>query len=142
MASHPTHRRLSAVAIALAAGLAASTASAAPPARDPPRPLSVRVGSIPRQFWGTWTEKPDLCGQPSLDDSILVVKARELDFYESYGAVKSVVIHNDLAITVTSSFSGEGETWNATNTYVLSGSRLDLTMSDRTGKLGTRHRCH
>lgn len=110
-----------------AAVLLASASTAAAPMRE-----------IPRQFWGSWTDRPQLCGRPGLDDSLLVIRARAVDFYESHGVVRSVTVHSAQAITLTAAYRGEGRRWTDTDRFVLSRSGRELTVG---GLAPPRRKC-
>ena len=95
--------------------------------------------TIPQQFRGEWNANLKACGT-DLDDSRLMISAHKLSFYESDGFVRPVTVHNPLAITVHSSFSGEGEVWESTDRLVLSRSQENLTIN-RENTSFTRDRC-
>ncbi len=100
----------------------------------PPQPPQVKLASIPKQFWGNWTQHPELCGQEGADDSVLDVAPKAVRFREVAGDVESVVIQNPMTIDITASFTGQGESWQSTTTYALSGSRQELLVSQKDAK--------
>jgi hypothetical protein len=94
---------------------------------------------IPRQFRGEWNQDTRGCGT-DLNDSRLIIRAHTLAFYESDGEVKSIIRHNPLSITLTATFAGEGEVWNASDQLVLSRSGDTLTVNTG-GTSMNRYRC-
>lgn len=138
---------------AVAAGDNATAAAAAPDAGDGVNPIdaivenvistegvdaagppAVKIASIPRQFWGVWTQRPELCGRASEDDSAMDVTPKAMRFWESSGDVRSVTVTNPMTIEVAAAFSGEGQTWEATSRLSLAGSRKELLVSDPDGR--------
>lgn len=102
-------------------------------------PPAVKIATIPRQFWGRWTLKPELCGQD--DESAIDIAPKRIQFWESAGDVQSVTITNPMNIEIAASYSGEGQTWDATATYALSGSRRELMVSSKDSKGQWYKRC-
>jgi hypothetical protein len=102
-------------------------------------PPAVKISTIPKQFWGRWTLKPELCGQD--DDSAIDIAPKRIQFWESAGDVQSVTITNPMTIEVAASYSGEGQTWDATANYALSGSRRELMVSSKDSKGQWYKRC-
>lgn len=98
------------------------------PATEAPQ---IQFSAIPRQFWGSWTQHPERCGQDDADDTLLDIAPKTVRFWESSGAVETVTLQNPMTIDVTAAFSGEGEQWESTTTYALSGSRQKLLISSR-----------
>lgn len=95
------------------------TATSQVNAKDPSG-RNLKPALIPAPFLGEWNEDSSACGTAN-NDSKLVIKPGVLYFYESQGHVRKIVQHNPEAITVTMSFSGEGQVWDDTSTFVLWG---------------------
>ena len=104
-----------------------------------PSGIALRPALIPSAFRGQWNTRVQDCGT-GLNDSRLKIDARRIRFYESDGEVRRVILHNSRAITVTGSYSGEGQVWDRTDQLVLSRSGRDLTITSE-GSDFTRHRC-
>jgi len=120
-------------------------ASAPPGAADtgpvvPVPPPSPQPGAIPSAYHGEWNIDPSACGT-GLHDSRLVIGPRRLQFYESSGDVRTVRVSGERRITVTSDFSGEGETWTGTDHFLLSPDGDSLTTSGGRGEATVRRRC-
>ena len=123
-----------------------SVSSVAQPVAKPwlkyqPKPsgIKLKMARIPQSFWGEWNTNLLECGT-GLNDTRLLIDARRVRFYESDGEVRRVIFHNSRAITVTGSYSGEGQVWDRTDQLVLSRSRNDLTITSEGSSL-TRQRC-
>ncbi len=110
-------------------------------AADADAPVEVKVASIPRPFWGLWSQRSELCGQPEADDSALEIGARKLIFWESSGEVRSVVLKSPLSVEIAAGFTGEGENWDATGTYTLSPSKQELIVASAEGRATRYKRC-
>ena len=104
-------------------------------------PPEVKITSIPKQFWGTWTLNPDRCGKDGDDDSAVDVEPKRIQFWESAGDVQSITFSNPLSIAVTASYTGEGQSWETTTNLALSGSREKLLISAKDGKGQWYRRC-
>lgn len=96
----------------------------------PAGPAEVRVGAIPRQYWGIWTRRPELCGQQGADESAFQIGARKLQFWESTGEVKSVTLKNPMTVEVEADYTGEGQNWQAKSQFALSASKQDLMVGE------------
>lgn len=74
-------------------------------------------------------------------DTSLRISAEKLEYHESVGAVKTVRTNGDYELFVTARFSGEGETWEGKEHFVLAkdGKTLMSLMED--GTLMKRVRC-
>lgn len=83
--------------------------------------------AIPKPFQGEWNTDLAACGT-GLNDSRLRITASEMQFYESTGKVTKVKSEGPRVISVTSSFSGEGEKWTNTEKLTLSPSGAELTI--------------
>jgi hypothetical protein len=93
--------------------------------------------TIPKPFHGYWAVS---CEQPI--DTTLRISAGKLEFHESMGVVKTVRLNGDYELFVTAHFTGEGETWEGKEHFVLAkdGKTLMSLMED--GTLMKRVRCH
>lgn len=100
---------------------------------------SLKPPIVPSPFRGEWNEDLSACGTAQ-NDSRLRITGTNLAFHESDGEVKRVIVHNSRAITVSATFAGEGEVWDAVQQLVLSRSGKNLTIN-REGSSFTRHRC-
>ena len=97
------------------------------------------VPVLPLQFQGTFDRTLADCSASSVYR--LTVGPRTLQFHESRGQVREVIVESDLAIRVTSDFSGEGETWTATRQIELSSDRQRLTIAGDEIPSSSRVRC-
>lgn len=88
---------------------------------------AVSVDAIPQAFQGRWEEAAQFCNQPS--DATLTLSANKLQGWEATGEVTAVEVVSARQIIVTSTYSGEGETWESTERYQLSGDGQTLTTS-------------
>ena len=80
---------------------------------------------IPARFLGVWDAAGGNC-EP-LSDMRMDVRPREIEFYESLGRVANVEVQDARTALVTLNMSGEGETWQTTNRFVLSDDGNTLT---------------
>jgi hypothetical protein len=74
---------------------------------------------IPAKFHGEFNAAQKFCGT-GLSDMRLRISATKIRFYESEGAVKSILFQPNGAITVMAEYSGEGETWTDMDQFSLS----------------------
>ena len=132
-------RRLSALPVLM---VVAACSQADAPAQAP-RPTAVAVEvvgdptAIPARFRGEWNADLAACGT-GRSDSQLTLGVRDVQFYESGGAVKSVALPTPDRLQVTLALTGEGESWTATRDFRLSADGATLT--DAEGGL-VRRRC-
>ena len=95
--------------------------------------------SVPAPFRGEWEVDGRLCGTGE-GDGRLVVSAGQLEFYESIGPVRAVIVETPLDVTVVAELSGEGETWLERHRFRLSRDHRTLEDAFEGGSV-TRHRC-
>ncbi|MDG6077899.1 hypothetical protein E3U23_01630 [Erythrobacter litoralis] len=84
-----------------------------------------QADAIPAQFLGIWDNVDGNCSSSS--DLRMAVRPREIEFYESLGRVANVEVRDARTALVTLDMSGEGETWQTTNRFVLSNNGNTLT---------------
>ena len=104
-------------------------------------PPAVKIMTIPKQFWGRWTLDPARCGQDAGDESAIDIAPRRVQYWESAADVETVTVTNPMTIEVAAAYTGEGQSWNATTTYALSGSRRELMVSSKNVKGQWYKRC-
>lgn len=90
---------------------------------------SAAPGTIPAAFQGRWAVDRARCGDGQ--QLALTVMPKLLRFYESEAKVKQVEAAGPRAITVTSSFSGEGQSWEDSQRLSLSSDGRTLTIAAR-----------
>jgi hypothetical protein len=95
--------------------------------------------TIPARFQGQWVENLRDCGK--LSDTNLKISANRVDFWESFGTVRSVKAQGNSDLYVTAQFSGEGETWTDSLRFRLSNNQKALTAIYDDGSQFTRYRC-
>ncbi|KAK0361244.1 hypothetical protein LTR94_024117 [Friedmanniomyces endolithicus] len=81
--------------------------------------------TVPERFRGEWNSNPADCGTPD-NDSIVVIAADRIDFYESSGRVRGAFLDGANEVLVVVEISGEGETSTTAIRFSLSpdGDRL------------------
>lgn len=87
---------------------------------------TVQVSTIPAAFQGVWGYGANACDDVA-SELKLEIRPTEIEFYESLGTVTSVEVENPQSIVVALDMSGEGETWELTNRFVLSENGTVLT---------------
>lgn len=87
---------------------------------------TTQVSTIPAAFQGIWDYGANACDNVA-SDLRLEIRPSEIEFYESLGTVTSVEVENPQSIVVALDMSGEGETWELTNRFVLSENGTVLT---------------
>ena len=87
--------------------------------------VTQQADAIPAQFLGVWDNADGNCSPNS--DLRMAVRPREIEFYESLGRVANVEVQDARTALVTLDMSGEGETWQTTNRFVLSNNGNTLT---------------
>lgn len=75
--------------------------------------------TVPDAFRGEWRHEVSACGSTG-DDSILMIHADRLEFWESSGPVLTVTVHSPREVTLGLLMSGEGETWREDMRFRLS----------------------
>ncbi|MCW2364106.1 MULTISPECIES: hypothetical protein [Sphingobium] len=85
------------------------------------------AGAIPQAFRGNWSSSAAACGKPG-DNMRLAVGADDLTFYESVGKVTQARPLSPNRLSVTATYSGEGESWTDTAALTLSGGGDVLTI--------------
>ena len=85
------------------------------------------AGAIPQAFRGNWSSSTASCGRPG-DNMRLAVGADSLIFYESVGKVTAARPLSPNRLSVTATYSGEGETWTDTAALTLSNGGDVLTI--------------
>lgn len=112
------------------AAAAAPKAAAAPPPSD----------EVPDRFRGEWNMRLADCGT-DMNDSRLVIGAREIRFYETSGPVVRVARPAPGEVAVTVALSGEGEgPENSTHRFRISPDGAELSMVGEGAPL-LRRRC-
>lgn len=101
--------------------------------------LSVSAGPIPARFRGRFDAAASACGNRGSVNELEVL-AGELRFHESVGRVRAVTPAGPSRIEVAADFTGEGESWSATQTLALSAGDAALTVT-REGNTSRRIRC-
>lgn len=92
----------------------------------PATPAAVQTAqAIPQQFVGVWDFVDGTCDPAS--DLRIDIRPTEIEFYELFGAVTSVKVENAQSIVVSLDMTGEGESWQITNRFVLSQGDTILT---------------
>ncbi|MCR5871780.1 MULTISPECIES: hypothetical protein [unclassified Sphingomonas] len=100
---------------------------------DPVEPSPVPVSgtdTIPAPFQGDWSAKASDCGKGN-DVTRLTIAPGELRFYESSASVTGVTGTRG-EIKVSARYTGEGETWDATRTFMLSADGNSVTSDGMT----------
>ncbi|EGF90403.1 hypothetical protein ABI_34240 [Asticcacaulis biprosthecium C19] len=115
---------------------ASSDVASQAPAASVMTPVATGDG-IPDAFTGRWDASTAACASTS--DMKLVIKPKELEFYESSGSVQSVTMASPTDITAVAAMSGEGEQWQRTLRMELGDSGKTLTIDGGVG--GVRVRC-
>ena len=95
--------------------------------------------SIPARFHGKWAENLRNCGK--LDDTNFKISANRVDFWESFGSVRSVKLQGTSDLYIMAQFSGEGEIWTDSLHFRLSKNQKALTIINNDGSQFTRYRC-
>lgn len=86
--------------------------------------------TIPAPFLGDWSAKAEDCGKGG-DVTRLTIAPDELRFYESSASVTGVAGSRQ-EIKVTARYTGEGESWIATRSFVLAEDNETLTSEGMT----------
>jgi hypothetical protein len=80
--------------------------------------------TIPERFRGEWNSSLTVCGTPD-NDSMMVVEADRIDFYESSGRVRGAFLDGPDEVLIVLEISGEEETSTALRLSVSAdGSRI------------------
>lgn len=98
------------------------------PSADTPPAAPAPVATIPTRFRGEYAADADACTSPD-HVSRLAIDASHLQFYESSGTVTAVDASGD-RVGITAAFTGEGEQYQATYHFTLSGDGTVLTDTD------------
>lgn len=98
------------------------------------------VPAIPTQFRGEWNTDLSVCGTGD-NESALSIKANSIEFYESDGPLKAIVVHGRYEVALIAELSGEGETWLATHEFRLSPGMDKLIADYGSGDEYVRFRC-
>jgi hypothetical protein len=85
------------------------------------------AGAIPQSFRGNWSSNASTCGTPG-DEMRLAVGADSLTFYESVGKVTAARPLSPNRLSVTATYTGEGETWTDTAALTLGSGGDTLTI--------------
>ena len=104
-----------------------------------PSGTEITPAALPQHFLGEWNNPLSACGT-GRSDMRLIIRRDSISFWESDGEVKRVMRHNDRAVTVLATYSGEGQTWDRIDRLVLSRSGNEMTATS--GMVSaTRYRC-
>jgi hypothetical protein len=96
---------------------------------------------MPAGFQGEWNEKREHCGT-GLNDSRLRITGTTIRYYESGGPVKAVVRRGSFEIVFVAELSGEGQSWLASEHFILSSDGGYITRpSEGGGSDLVRYRC-
>lgn len=98
------------------------------------------VPSVPKQFRGEWNQVLSSCGSGD-HESALRIDANTIEFYESEGPIKAVVVHGRYELALIAELSGEGETWLATHQFHLSPGMDKLIVGHGSDDEYVRYRC-
>ncbi|RKF19015.1 hypothetical protein D6851_13400 [Altericroceibacterium spongiae] len=96
-------------------------------------PVTVTAQSnvqVPQAFQGRWEEAAQFCQQPS--DATLTIESDALRGWEATGNITQIETVGPREILITASYSGEGESWESTARYQLSGDGQTLITSTDT----------
>ncbi|WP_197421794.1 hypothetical protein [Sphingomonas sp. CCH9-H8] len=93
-------------------------------------PAPATASTIPAAFHGGWSANAADCGKGG-DVTRLTIAPGELRFYESSADVTGVT-GAGREIRVAARYTGEGETWEATRTFILSADGNSLTSDGMT----------
>lgn len=99
------------------------------------KPTEVKVPTIPRIFQGTWSEQPELCGRDRLEQGMVRISASRVEFPETSGQVKQVLLRGAGAMEVDAQFA-DGL---ARTAYSLDADRQQILVEAGDGA-GTRYR--
>jgi hypothetical protein len=98
----------------------------------------IATTTFPETLHGQWTDNLSNCGGE--DTRGMIVRAQNIQFYETSGTPQSVRIDKNGTITAELIYRGEGKTWAESNNYLISKDRKSV----RVNGLGHRfvlHRC-
>lgn len=97
--------------------------------------------TVPKPFRGEWNATLEDCGT-GMNDSRLIIGARDVRYYESGGRVLAAVTRGRFELALVLELSGEGETWMTTAQYALSPDGKKLTDMDQSAEQPmVRYRC-
>lgn len=96
--------------------------------------------TVPERFRGEWNSNPADCGTPD-NDSIVVIAADRIDFYESSGRVRGAFLDGANEVLVVVEISGEGETSTTAIRFSLSPDGDRLTELSESSEPFVRSRC-
>lgn len=96
--------------------------------------------TIPERFHGEWNSQRADCGTGA-SDSLLVLSANEIQFYESSGPVRGAFLNGPREILIVTDLSGEEETDLTAFKFFLSADDDRLEYRSETEEPFVRHRC-
>lgn len=127
------------ITIAMSAAAIAACSPAKAPAKDdamvgpspveapaPPAPAKPAASQVPAAFLGKWDTEVKSCGT-GMSDGKLTIAADRIDFYESSGPITAVAVNGPREVVISTTLSGEGETWTDKTTFRLSDDGKTLT---------------
>lgn len=96
--------------------------------------------TIPERFHGEWNSRLADCGTGA-SDSLLVLSANEIQFYESSGPVRGAFLNGPREILIVTDLSGEEETDLTAFKFFLSADGNRLEYRSESEAPFVRHRC-
>lgn len=96
--------------------------------------------TIPQPFRGEWNSNPADCGSPD-NDSMMVIGADRIDFYESSGRVRGAFLGGAGEVLIVMDISGEEETSTTALRLAVSPDGNRLTEYSESAEPFVRRRC-
>jgi len=96
--------------------------------------------TIPEPFRGEWNSNPADCGTPD-NDSMMVIAADRIDFYESSGRVRGAFLDGADEVLIVVEVSGEEETSTTALRLSVSADGSRLTEYSESAEPFVRRRC-
>ena len=96
--------------------------------------------TIPERFRGEWNSNPAYCGTPDTD-SVMVIAADRIDFYESSGRVRGAFLDGADQVLIVLEVSGEEETSTTALRLGVSADGSRLTEYSESVEPFVRRRC-
>lgn len=96
--------------------------------------------TAPEQFHGEWNAVLADCGTGN-NDSLIVITARRIGFYESAGDIRRAVLNGRHEVLIVADISDAEETSTTAFKLTLSDDGRSLTYMDETDEPFVRYRC-
>lgn len=96
--------------------------------------------TAPARFHGEWNRVLADCGTAN-NDSLIVITATRIDFYESAGDIRSAALNGPNELLIVADVSDAEETSITEYRFTLSDDGQSLTYIDETDEPFVRHRC-